>query len=72
MSDKPLDATGFPHQAGIVGKHDFQQSTVTKGYEIIHKRSGCKGIQCGKCNMRFDNGVAYGYYCPNLDCPLKI
>jgi len=28
-----------------------------------------KGIQCGKCGMKFDYGVTYGYCCGNQDCP---
>lgn len=28
-----------------------------------------KGLQCGECGMKFDYGIAYGYYCGNQRCP---
>lgn len=73
MNDKPLDVVGFPHQAGMVGKHDFQQRTVNdEGYEIVPERRGKKGIQCGKCGMKFDYGKAYNFCCPNRgSCPVN-
>lgn len=28
-----------------------------------------KGTQCGECGMKFEYGHAYGYCCPNHNCP---
>lgn len=47
-----------------------------EGYRIIPplrtKPEASKGIKCGKCGMKFDNNVAYGYYCPHNDCPVFV
>lgn len=42
------------------------------GYEVIPPRpeNVRKGIKCGECGMRFDDGVSYSYYCPNERCPI--
>ena len=28
-----------------------------------------RGRQCGECGMKFEYGTAYGYCCPNSNCP---
>lgn len=46
------------------------------GYRIVKPspqgRSVEKGIECGVCKMRFDHDKAYGYYCPNSNCPIFL
>lgn len=29
-----------------------------------------KGRQCGKCGMKFDYNISYGYWCMNSGCPM--
>lgn len=29
-----------------------------------------KGVQCGKCGLRVDNGTTMAYCCQSTDCPL--
>lgn len=41
------------------------------GYEVIRNRPIPKGIKCGECGMKFDHGVAYGYWCPSQTCPVQ-
>ena len=43
------------------------------GYEIVRplKMPQRKGIECGVCGMRFDDGKAYGYCCPQVNCPIQ-
>lgn len=44
-----------------------------EGYEIIPPlKPNRKGVKCGKCLLKFDDGVAYGYWCPNMDCPIMV
>jgi hypothetical protein len=42
------------------------------GYRIIPPLTETleRGIQCGQCGLRFDNGKAYGYACPSGRCPV--
>lgn len=44
------------------------------GYRIVKPwpKVEEKGIQCGKCGMKFEYGKAYGFSCPNLDCPCQM
>ena len=43
------------------------------GYDIIKPlETNRKGIQCGKCGMRFDDGKVYGYWCSRDGCPVQL
>lgn len=52
--------------------------TLDDNYDIIKplprgtRQRRKKGMQCGKCGMKFDYGKAYGYTCPYMDCPTQF
>lgn len=39
-------------------------------YDLIEPTPRKKGSQCGRCGQKFDYGVAYGYCCSNMSCPM--
>lgn len=40
-------------------------------YDLIESRPMKRGTQCGKCGMKFDFNTAYGFCCPDYDCPVQ-
>lgn len=78
MSD-PLDATDYIYKMD----HNDRPKTMNQNYrnfvpdpdyELIEapRMARKKGIQCGRCGMKFDYDIAHGYYCPALDCPVQL
>ncbi|MBP2301562.1 hypothetical protein [Azospirillum picis] len=42
-------------------------------YELVPaKPEGKKGVQCGKCGMKFDHNKVYGYACMSPGCPMGM
>jgi hypothetical protein len=39
-------------------------------YELVEYKPTKRGRQCGKCWMKFDYNVNYGFYCQASDCPM--
>lgn len=40
-------------------------------YDLVLPAAPTKrGQQCGKCGMKFDYNVGYGFYCQNAPCPM--
>ena len=54
----------------------MDEEITPDGYRIVNPpeikkpEREVKGTQCGVCGMKFDYGVAYGYYCPVANCPV--
>ena len=48
--------------------------TTDDGYEIVPPLSDPprKGVKCGECGMKFDDGKTYGFVCPRLSCPIQV
>jgi len=48
---------------------------IDDGYLVIRKpppeNRPIKGTKCGNCGMKFDYNQAYGYHCPDLNCPMQ-
>ncbi len=63
------DIAGCRH---IRERDELRRAAEKDGYRIVPARDEVteRGIQCGKCGMRFDHGKAYGYYCPKSGCPI--
>lgn len=42
--------------------------TPKPGYDFVPPAT--RGAQCGQCGMIFEHGLAYGYYCGQIGCPM--
>jgi hypothetical protein len=39
-------------------------------YELVKYEPPKRGRQCGKCGMKFDYNMSYGFYCMSVECPM--
>ena len=52
---------------------DTEQEIDDEGYVVIppRKEKQPKGVKCGECGAKFENGKPYSYSCQRSNCPIQ-
>ena len=60
--------------ADEIRKAEKMTDKTDDGYEIVPPLSdpARKGVKCGECGMKFEDGKAYGFVCPSPRCPIQM